>query len=224
MKSEKRKILLVEDHPIFRLGMSEMINDEDDMIVCGYTDNVRQSLDIIPKLAPDLVIADITLKQSDGIELVKEINRLFPNLPVLVLSMHDESLYAERAMLAGAKGYIMKQEAMESVVQAVRLVLSGKLYVSEKVKDRLIHNLFEPSIKTETSPIDLLTDRELEVFRYIGQGLSSKEISHKLNLSIKTIGTYRERIKEKLKLKHATELVKSAVHWTQSGQITQKKL
>ena len=219
MKSEKRKILLVEDHPIFRLGMSEMINDEKDMIVCGYTDNVRQALDIIPELSPDLVIADISLKQSDGIELVKEINRLFHGLPVLVLSMHDESLYAERAMHAGAKGYIMKQEAMESVVQAVRIVLSGKIYVSEKVKDRLINNLFEPSIETEASPIDLLTDRELEVFRYIGQGLSSKEISHRLNLSIKTIGTYRERIKEKLKIKHATELVKCAVHWTQSGQI-----
>ncbi|QTA80326.1 Putative Response regulator GacA [Desulfonema limicola] len=220
MNIEKRKILLVEDHPIFRLGMSELINDEDDMTVCGYTDTVRQALDLIVDLKPDLVIADISLKQSDGIELVKEINRLFHGLPVLVLSMHDESLYAERAMHAGAKGYIMKQEAMESVVNAVRLVLTGKIYVSEKVKDRLIHNLFEPSIENKSSPMDMLTDRELEVFRYIGQGLSSKEISHRLNLSIKTIGTYRERIKEKLKIKHATELVKCAVHWSQNGQIS----
>ena len=134
-----------------------------------------------------------------------------------MLSMHNEALYAERALTAGARGYIMKQEAMDSVVGAVRLVLAGRIYASETVKDRIMNGLFQPAGDGKTPAVNRLTDRELEVFRLIGRGLSTKEIAHTLNLSVKTIGTYRERIKEKLRIKHATELVQCAVHWTGSG-------
>lgn len=207
----RKQIFIVEDHPIFRLGMTELINDEPDLAVCGNADTVQGALSSIEQLAPDLVIADISLREGDGIELVKELHRRCPGLPVLVLSMHDEALYAERALMAGAKGYIMKQEAMDRVVGAVRLVLSGKIYASDTVKDRIMTGLFQPAGDGKTPAVNRLTDRELEVFRHIGQGLSTKEIAHKLNLSVKTIGTYRERIK------HATELVQCAVHWAYSS-------
>ena len=214
--AEKKKILLVEDHPIFRWGLSEIITQENDLIVCGNAEYVRQALNEIERLKPDLIIADITLKESDGIDLVKEVGKQYKDIPVLILSMHDEFLYAERALRAGARGYIMKQEAMESVVSAIRCVLDGKIYLNEKVKEQILFNLSGGSGKTSKSPIDRLTERELEVFRLIGQGFSSREIARTLYLSIKTIGTYRERIKEKLNLRHATELVRYAVYWEKS--------
>ena len=214
---DKERIFIVEDHPIFRLGMTELINDEPDLAVCGDADTLNDALSAIERLSPDLVIADISLREGDGIELVKALHRRRPGLPVLVLSMHDEALYAERALAAGARGYIMKQEAMDRVVGAVRLVLSGKIYASDTVKDRIMNTLFQPAGDGKSPAVSRLTDRELEVFRLIGRGLSTKEIAQKLNLSIKTIGTYRERIKEKLRIRHATELVQCAVHWTGSG-------
>lgn len=212
---EKKKILLVEDHPIFRWGLSELINQENDLIVCGNAEYVRQALNEIERLKPDLIIADITLKESDGIDLVKEVGKHYKDIPVLILSMHDEFLYAERALHAGARGYIMKQEAMESVVSAIRCVLDGKIYLNEQIKENILFGLSEGS-GTGKSPIDRLTERELEVFHLIGQGLSSREIARTLHLSIKTIGTYRERIKEKLNLRHANELVRYAVYWEKS--------
>lgn len=215
----KKRILIVEDHPIFRLGMSELINEEDDLVVCGDADDVGNAWNAIRELKPDLVIVDITLKSSDGIELVKEINRHCRGLPVLVLSMHDESLYAERALLAGARGYIMKQEAMEFVVKAIHHVLDGKVYASERVKENILQKIIDQPYTNNKSPVYKLTNRELEVFQLIGQGLTTKEIAGRLNLSVKTIGTYRERIKEKLNLKHAAELVRYAVHWAQTGNI-----
>ncbi len=217
--AEKKKILIVEDHPIFRWGLSELINQEDDLFVCGGAEDASHAWNEIERLKPDLIIADITLQGSDGIELTKEISRRYKDLPVLMLSMHDEFLYAERALHAGARGYIMKQEAMESVIPAIRQVLKGKLYLNEKVKERILLNLMEGNRPGETSPVERLTDRELEVFRLIGQGFSSREIAGKLRLSIKTIGTYRERIKEKLNIKHANELVRHAVHWEKTGNI-----
>jgi DNA-binding NarL/FixJ family response regulator len=215
----KKRILIVEDHPIFRLGLTELINQEEDLEVCAGADDVPLAWRAIEQFTPDLVIADITLPRGDGIELAKEINRRFKGrLPVMILSMHDAFLYAERALHAGARGYIMKQEAMEKVVSAVREVLAGKIYLNEQVKDHILTNLAIHPESREKSPLERLTDRELEVFRLLSQGLSSREIARRLNVSIKTIGTYRERIKEKLNLKHSVELVRYAVHWASGGE------
>ena len=218
MTETRKKILIVEDHPIFRWGLSELINQEPDLVVCGDATDVSGAWKAIERLKPDLIIADITLENSDGIDLTKAINRSSKTIPVLILSMHDQFLYAERALHAGARGYIMKQEAMEKVVTAIRQVLAGKIYLNEKVKDQILFNLAERPVGNARSPMERLTDRELEVFRMIGKGFSTREIASKLHLSIKTIGTYRERIKEKLNLKHANELVRHAVHWEKTGE------
>ena len=216
----KKRILIVEDHPIFRLGLSELINQEDDLEVCGFAEDVSEAWAEIKHNPPDLVIADITLRKSDGIDLVKIVNRQYGSLPVLMLSMYDEFLYAERALHAGARGYIMKEEAMEKVVTAARHVLAGRVYLNESVKEHILSGITERGGHAkERAPIARLTDRELEVFRLIGRGHSTREIAGKLNLSIKTIGTYRERIKEKLHVKHANELVRCAVHWEKHGTL-----
>ncbi|MCK5312583.1 MAG: response regulator transcription factor [Desulfobacteraceae bacterium] len=216
---DKKKIILVEDHPIFRLGLAEIINQEEDLTVCGWAKNLTQGLKAIETHAPDLVIADITLEDSDGIDFVKQAKQKYKDLPVLVLSMHDEHLYAQRALHAGARGYIMKQEAMESVISAIHHVLEGKIFLNDCIKDQIISNISNQSVEDANSPDKLLTDRELEVFKLIGLGLSSREIAEKLFLSIKTIGTYRERIKDKLNLKHANELLRCAVHFDKTEQI-----
>jgi DNA-binding NarL/FixJ family response regulator len=218
--SEKRRILVVEDHPIFRLGLRELINQEPDMEVCGESEDVADAWRKIAALQPDLIVADITLPGCDGLDLVEEVHRRCNRLlPVLVLSMHDEFLYAERALHAGARGYIMKQQAMESVVSAIRQVLAGKVYLSERVKEHILSTLAERPADERRLPIGRLADRELEVLRLIGQGLSTREIAGRLHLSVKTIGTYRERLKEKLRLKHANELVRFAVHYEKTGQL-----
>ena len=212
---KKNKILIVDDHPIFCLGMSEVINKEKDLMVCGSEESAPKAVKAIAELKPDLVIVDISLKDSDGIDLVKEITIRFPGLPVLMLSMYDESLYAERALLAGARGYIMKQEATTLVAQALRKGLKGEIYASANVKEKAFQRLVAQHGPINKSPIEILTDRELEVFRLIGEGLSTREIAGRLHLSIKTIGTYRENIKDKLGLKHYTQLIKMAVFWSQ---------
>ncbi len=208
-------VLIVDDHPIFCLGMTELINTESDLFVCGSVETIKEAKEAITNLSPDLAIIDISLKDGSGINLVEDIKKNHPKLPSLVVSMYDESLYAERAFLAGARGYIMKQEAITSVVSAIRYVLSGSIYASDQVKEKVFKRLTSHIELEEQSPLDILTNRELEVFRLIGKGLSSKEISNQLHLSIKTIGTYRENIKEKLNIKHFTELVKVAVHWSE---------
>ncbi len=217
-KPAGKQIFIVEDHPIFRLGMTELINDEPDLTVCGDADTVKGALSAIAALSPDLVIADISLREGDGIELIKTLQQQHPGLPVLVLSMHDEGLFAERALSAGAKGYIMKQEAMESVVTAARQVLAGKIYLNDRMKEHILANLSLPRQDRDLSPMARLTDRELEVFSLIGQGLSTRAIAERLNLSVKTIGTHRERIKVKLRLKNANELLRHAVNWRRTGQ------
>jgi DNA-binding NarL/FixJ family response regulator len=217
---DKKKILLVEDHPIFRLGLVALINQEEDLIAFGNAKDVNQAIIDIEETDPDLIIADISLKNSDGIDLVKHVKLHHKDIPVLVLSMHDEYLYAQRALAAGARGYIMKQEAMESVVTAIHHVLEGKIYLNEKVKEHILSTMSNPQEARKKTPIDRLTDRELQVFKMIGRGFSSREIAERLFLSIKTIGTYRERIKEKLSLKHANELVRCAVHFEKTGQVT----
>ncbi len=215
----KKKILVVEDHPIFRLGLSELINQEPDLQVCGEAENAAGAWQAIERLQPDLIIADITLDNSDGIELTKEIYRRHRAIPVLILSMHDEFLYAERALHAGARGYIMKQEAMGSVVEAIHQVLEGKVYLSNQVKEHILTHLAVGLNTASRSPIERLTDRELEIFRMIGEGLTTRDIADKLHLSIKTVGTHRERIKSKFNLKSANELVRYAVHWNKTGSI-----
>ncbi len=215
----KRKVLIIDDHPIFCLGMSELINKEDDLVVCASIEAAKKACQAIKEHTPDLAIIDISLKDGNGIDLVQEIKKQFTGLPMLVLSMYDEALYAERALMAGASGYIMKQEAIASVVEAIRRVLAGDIYASSSVKEKVFKRLTtSPQTGDSTSPLDILTNRELEVLRLIGEGFSTKEIADRLHLSIKTIGTYRENIKEKLNLKHFTGLVKFAVHWLEQIQ------
>lgn len=216
MAELKKQILVVEDHPIFRLGLRELINQEPDMVVCGEAQDAQTAWHAVQALNPDLVIADITLEDGDGIEFAKQIKRHYRNLPVLILSMHDEFLYAERALHAGARGYIMKQEAMESVVTAVRQVLAGKIYLNERMKEHILTHLSMARQDRELPPMARLTDRELEVFNLIGRGLSTRDIAGRLNLSVKTIGTHRERIKVKLGLKNANELLRHAVNWSRA--------
>lgn len=214
--TDKKRIMIVEDHPIFRLGLGELINQEEDLTVSCQAEDLRSAWKAIHASQPELIIADISLPDGDGIDLVKDINKHYRHIPVLILSMHDELLYAERALHAGARGYIMKQEAMENVVTAVRHVLAGKIYLNERVKEHILSRMSPRPQDGEKNPMERLTDRELEVFRLIGKGFRTREIAEHLHLSIKTIGTYRDRIKEKLKLKHANELVRHAVHWTKT--------
>ena len=212
-KKTKNRILLVDDHPIVRQGLSEMINQARDLAVCGTAEDLHGALDAIDGLKPDLVVVDISLRGSNGIELLKNIKVRFPKLQVLVLSMHDESLYAVRALRAGAGGYIMKQEATENVLTAIRQVLSGEIYLSNQMEKRMMHQLIGGRTARTGSPIEDLSDRELEVFGLIGQGRGTRQIAEELHLSVKTIESHRAHIKEKLNLKSAAELVQHAIQW-----------
>ncbi|GAB6144633.1 response regulator [Desulfocicer niacini] len=211
------RILIVEDHPIFRMGMEEMINQECDMTICGHAEDVPGAGKLIEHERPDLVIVDLSLKESNGLDLVKEIHAHHKPMVSLVLSMHDEAMHAERCIMAGAKGYIMKQEASESVVTAIRRIMDGHIHVSPAIMSQILHTFQKQPTLVHESRLKHITDRELEIFQLIGAGRSSKEIASQLNISIKTIGTYRERIKEKLNLKNATELVRYAVIWVETG-------
>lgn len=215
---EKVRIVLVDDHPVFRLGLRELIHQEKDLVVCGEAEDTTSAWNEIQKLDPDMVIVDISLNGRDGLSLVKDISKHYGTIPVLVLSMHDESRFAERSLLAGARGYIMKQETITSIIKAIRCILDGKIYLSEKLKDAVLTQFAKGSISSEKSPIDTLSDRELEVFRMIGRGLGTSEIAQRLSLSVKTIGSYRERIKEKLGLKSGNELVRNAMDWAANEQ------
>lgn len=213
----KCRILLVDDHPIVRQGLAELINHEKDLFVCGTAESFNETLDQIPSLKPDLVVADISLKGgNDGIELLKNIKARYPKTMVLMLSMHDETLYALRALRAGAAGYIMKQEATERVLVAIRQVLKGEIYLSEQMEKKLMHQLVGGRAVRTGSPIEDLSDRELQIFSLIGQGRSTRQIAEELHLSVKTVETHRAHIKEKLNLKSATELVQHAVQWRET--------
>ena len=213
---DKTKVLIVDDHPIIRQGLAELINHEPDLIVCGHSEDAPDALGKIKETEPDMVIVDISLKETSGMDLTKDIKAQYPNLPVLALSMHDESLYAERMLRAGARGYIMKAEATENVVTAIRKILSGQIYVSDKMAAKMVRKLVGGSPDAGASAIERLSDRELEVFRMIGQGYGTRQIAERLHLSIKTIETYREHIKEKLNLADASELLQYAIQWTHS--------
>ena len=214
--ANKRKIIIVDDHPIVRRGLTELINQEEDLVVSGHAEDAYEAMDTIRSLKPDMVIVDISLKGKSGMEVIKDIKARYPALPVLTLSMHDESLYAERAIRAGAKGYIMKQEATEKVITAIRKVLSGQVYVSNSMAAKIVSKFAGSEPDVGASVIDRLSDRELEVFRLIGQGYGTRQIAKKLHLSVKTIETYRAHIKEKLSLASATELLQYAIQWAGS--------
>lgn len=213
---DKTKVLIVDDHPIIRQGLSEFINHEPDLIVCGHAEDAPEALVKIKESEPDMVIVDISLKETSGMELTKDIKAQYPNLPVLALSMHDEALYAERMLRAGARGYIMKDEATEKVVTAIRKILSGEIYVSDRMAAKMVRKLVGGGPDVGTSAIERLSDRELEVFHLIGQGHGTRQIAERLHLSVKTIETYREHIKEKLNLADASELLQYAIQWTHS--------
>jgi DNA-binding NarL/FixJ family response regulator len=210
------QILIVEDHPIFRMGLKELINLESDMAVCGEAEDVSSARKLIRQQEPDLIVLDLALKESNGIDLIRQLRAERRKIPILVLSMHDEALHAQRCMLAGASGYIMKQEVSLSVIKAIRTILSGNIYVSENIMTLLLTHLRFSSNAPQQSPTDHLTDRELEVFRMIGGGLTPKKIAGHLKVSVKTIGTYKERIKDKMGFKHGGELVRFAVLWKEN--------
>jgi DNA-binding NarL/FixJ family response regulator len=212
--SAKKRIIIVDDHPIFRHGLAQLINQEHDLEVCGEAEDYHGALKAVHDLRPELVIVDVTLKNMSGIDLIRDLHKDRKGLPMLVVSMHEESLYAERCLRAGAKGYIMKQEASESVIEAIRQVLKGRLYASQDIIDSMLSRFVEGSPRsTIDSPVSVLTNRELEVFRLLGEGLGISAIGERLHLSVKTIGTHRERIKEKLQLRNATELLRYAMKW-----------
>ena len=209
----KAKVLLVDDHPIVRQGLGQLINEEPDLTICGEAEDFQQALAALDQVKPDVAIVDISLKDRSGIELIKEIRARKPELPILVLSMHDESLHAERVLRAGAKGYIMKQEATEQVMNAIRKVLRGEVYLSEKMSSRMVNRLVSGPQNVGGSPIERLSDREFEVFQMIGHGVGPSEIAEKLGLSVKTVETHRERIKEKLNLASGSELIRYAMQY-----------
>jgi len=218
MTVSKRKVLIVDDHPILRKGLTLLINQEPDLIVCAEAEHAQMALDVIDSVSPDMAIVDISLPGIDGIELIKMLRLRHKDLPVLVVSMHDEALYAERSLRAGARGYIMKQEALEKVLVAIRKVLDGEIFVSERVTTKMLEKFVSTEgIRETTSPIDLLSNRELTVFRLIGQGHKTRQIAEKLHLSIKTVESYRAHIKDKLKLTDGTDLLKYAIQWTQTS-------
>ena len=210
----KSKILIVDDHPIFRMGMKELINQEEDFTVCAVAADIREAHKAIAEKKPDMAIIDVALADENGLDLVKEISAVRKEFPMLVLSMHDESAWAERAIRAGAHGYVMKKEASESVISALRNIRDGKIHVSSNMVSLLLNKLQVGSDSQNTATEEDLTGRELEVFRHIGAGLSTREIAEEMRLGIKTIGTYRDRIKQKLGLKNGTELTRRAVLWT----------
>jgi DNA-binding NarL/FixJ family response regulator len=214
----RKRIFLVDDHPIVRKGLAQLIDSEPDLSVIGQGEEAYESLRAIREAKPHLVLVDVSLKNSDGIELVKELKAQSPELPVLVVSMHDESLYAERALRAGAGGYVMKQEPPETLLSAIRTVLAGEVYVSGKMGATLLQRMVGAKKGTGALPMDRLTDRELEVFRMIGAGHSIKEIADKLFLSAKTVEAHREHIKQKLNIRSSAELLRFAIRNTPDAQ------
>lgn len=217
VKTNKARVLLIDDHPIVRQGLTQLITSAGDMEVCGEASTAAEALALILSANPDVAVVDISLSDRNGVDLIKEMAERWPALPALALSMYDESMYALRVLRAGGRGYVMKQEPPKKIMQALRQVLSGQVYVSESMATRLVDHL----VKNEpgaTGPTETLSDRELEVLTLIGRGQSTKEIADALFLSVKTIEAHKERIKEKLKLRSATELTRYAVQYTLDTQ------
>ena len=210
---KKYRVYVVDDHPIVRQGLGLMINREADMVVCGEAEEAHSALQALTTLQPDVMIVDISLIGPDGIELVKAIRARNVSLPILMLSMHDESTYAERAIRAGANGYIMKQEATEKVLVAIRRILNGGVYLSDRIAGKMLQQYVRGAATVKHSPMADLSDRELEVFRLIGDGHATRQIAEELHISVKTVETYQAHIKEKLSLRNARELMQHAIEW-----------
>lgn len=210
-------IFLVEDHPIFRHGLRELIEQNSSFHVCGEADSVGTAWSMIEKNQPDLVVVDISLSGRGGLELTRMLKDEYPQLPTLVLSMYEESIYAERALQAGARGYIMKHETANLIIDAIQQVCAGKVYLSAKMTNELLTKMVGGTVAANVEHLDIaqLTNRELEVFEFIGIGKTTREISDDLCLSPKTIGTYRERIKEKMNFRNSAELTHRAVQWVE---------
>jgi DNA-binding NarL/FixJ family response regulator len=215
----KRRVLVIDDHPIVREGLAQMINREPDLMVCGDAANMQRALQLIEALRPDILIVDVSLEGPDGLDLLKHIRTQDPSLPVLILSMHDESIYAERALRAGANGYIMKQEATERVLDALRRILNHEIYVSSRIASKMLQRFVgAPGADKKHSSVDDLSDRELEVLRLIGAGHGTRQIAEELHLSVKTVETYQAHLKEKLALRNSRELVQYATRWTMDAR------
>jgi len=212
MANRPSRILIVDDHPVARAGLRSIIADEPDLSVCGEVGSIRDALEVVRTAAPDLVLVDISLQDGSGIDLIKRLKVHNPELKMLVCSMHEESLFAERAINAGARGYVNKHQVTEQVLEAIRQVLAGRIYLSEKMVERVI-NGFAKRKEGGASSIEDLSDRELEVFGLIGQGMSTSKIAERLHLSVKTVESHREKIKRKLGLATSGELVRHAVQW-----------
>ena len=215
VKDIRKRILLVDDHAVVRYGIAQLINQQSDLMVCGEEEDAANALSAIGKLKPDLVIADISLKDSSGLELMRNVKAQYSGLPVLVVSTHDETIYAEIAFRAGALGYLMKGDALDRIVSAIRRVLSGNVYVSDVLAAQMLKHQIRGQKDFEQPPVKGLSDRELEVFQLIGQWKKTKEIACQLHLSIKTVEYYREQIKQKLNLNGAVELTQYATCWVQ---------
>lgn len=212
----KRRILIVDDHPMTRMGMAQIISNEPDLTVCGQFSTALEALEAVGKTEPDLVVTDIAMPRKSGIELIKDLAAMYPDVPVLATSMHDESLYAERVLHAGGRGYIMKDASSDEVVAAIRCVLEGHIFVSQEISSRLLESFAGGRATAGKSPVDLLSDREFEVFQFIGAGMGTREISERLSLSFKTVEAHRSNIKTKLKLKSASQLNHYAICWAQT--------
>jgi DNA-binding NarL/FixJ family response regulator len=212
-KSSPKRLLIVDDHPMMRHGLAQLIDNEGDLKVAAEADTAGQAITLVGRQKFDLALVDISLPDKNGLELIKDLRTLQPALPLLVVSMHDEMIYAERVLRAGARGYIMKQEGGQKFLQAIRHVLAGQVYVSEKMSARILETLSGGPPQSPGSPVRRLSDREFEVFQLIGQGVGTAEIATRLHLSVKTVEVHRANIKQKLNLTTATELVRYAVRW-----------
>jgi len=208
---QRKKILLVDDHPLMRRGQADLLERERDLTVCGEAGTARAAMEAIAKLQPDLVLVDMALPDKDGLELIKDIQAIYPGLPVLAMSMQDESLYAPRVLRAGGRGYVMKGDAPEQLATAIRTVLNGQVALSPRMSARMLESMVGPSGQTGEGPEAKLSDRELEVLRLIGEGLSTRQIAENLHISVKTVETYQGHLKEKLGLKNSRELFQFAI-------------
>jgi DNA-binding NarL/FixJ family response regulator len=215
----KKRIVLVDDHPMMRQGLAQLINQQADLVVCCEAGNASDAGKLVEASEPDLAIVDLSLEDSSGLELIKNLQVNHPNVQFLVMSMHDETVYAERLLRAGARGYVMKQAGGETVLAAIRRVLSGQVYLSEKMSAKLLDSLTARRPRGSHSPIAILSDREFEIFRLVGEGKTTRQIAQQLHLSPKTVDAHRGHIKEKLDLKNVTALLRQAVRWVESQDI-----
>jgi DNA-binding NarL/FixJ family response regulator len=216
---DKSRIFIVDDHPLVREGLTNLINGQDDLIICGEAKDSAQALDGIMKARPDVALIDISLENQSGLELVKQLRNQFPHVALIVLSMHDETLYAERVVRAGARGYVMKHETSKSVLASIRRVLEGGVYFSERIVNRMARRVSSAGAAAARSPVERLSDRELEIFRLLGKGRTTSQIAEDLNLSLKTVQAYCARAKEKFGVTSLTELLRAAIRWDDASQI-----